>query len=73
MRRLIVQTFIFPIRIYQSVISPYLAPSCRYVPSCSDYAIEAIGKHGVIKGVYLAAKRIASCHPWGGHGIDKVP
>jgi len=55
------------------VISPYLPPSCRYTPTCSAYGIEALKKYGPFKGSWLTIKRIASCHPWGGHGYDPVP
>lgn len=65
--------FILPIRFYQLVISPVLPKSCRYTPTCSQYSIEAIQKHGILKGVYLGTKRILSCHPWGGSGYDPVP
>ena len=61
------------IRTYQIVLSPLLPPSCRYLPSCSDYAVEAIGRHGAIVGVGLAARRLARCHPWGSSGYDPVP
>jgi uncharacterized protein len=61
------------IRIYQLLLSPLLPPSCRYLPSCSDYAAEAIGRHGAAVGVGLAARRLARCHPWGGSGYDPVP
>jgi hypothetical protein len=61
------------VRVYQKVISPWLPNSCRYTPTCSQYAIEALKKHGLIKGTFLAIKRIVSCHPWGGHGHDPVP
>ncbi|MEM7103552.1 MAG: membrane protein insertion efficiency factor YidD [Bacteroidota bacterium] len=61
------------IRFYKAVISPILPASCRYTPTCSTYALEAIKKHGPIKGGWLAAKRIVSCNPWGGHGHDPVP
>ncbi|HLI94352.1 MAG TPA: membrane protein insertion efficiency factor YidD [Puia sp.] len=61
------------IRIYQWVLSPLLGPKCRYVPSCSQYAIEALKKHGLFKGGWLAIRRISRCHPWGGHGVDPVP
>ena len=61
------------IKFYQRVISPYLMPTCRYTPSCSEYGVEAFRKHGFFKGGYLALKRILSCHPWGGHGYDPVP
>ncbi|MDR1740041.1 MAG: membrane protein insertion efficiency factor YidD [Bacteroidales bacterium] len=61
------------IKIYQYCISPFFPPACRYTPTCSAYAAEAIEKHGVFKGVWLALKRIAHCHPWGGSGYDPVP
>jgi hypothetical protein len=61
------------IRIYQVVISPLLAPRCRYLPTCSEYAMEAITRYGTFKGAYLAVKRILRCHPLGGHGCDPVP
>ena len=64
---------IFPIRLYQRYISPLTPPSCRYTPTCSQYAIEAIRKHGPLKGLYLGISRILRCHPWGGHGYDPVP
>lgn len=58
---------------YKYAISPLFSPSCRYVPTCSEYGLEAVKKHGPFKGGYLALKRILSCHPWGGHGHDPVP
>jgi len=64
---------IFFVRIYQYVISPILPTSCRYTPSCSVYTVDAIKKHGPLKGTWLGAKRILSCNPWGGHGHDPVP
>ncbi len=64
---------IIPIRIYQYLISPLLPTSCRHAPSCSQYAIEALKVHGMIRGTYLAVHRILRCHPWGTHGIDPVP
>jgi len=60
-------------RFYQKAISPWMMPSCRYTPSCSEYGIEAFRKYGFIKGGWLTVKRILSCHPWGGHGYDPVP
>lgn len=65
--------FILPIRLYQVSISPLLGTHCRHVPSCSQYTVEAILEWGVIKGIWLGAKRIARCHPWGTHGYDPVP
>ncbi|WP_262248979.1 membrane protein insertion efficiency factor YidD [Parapedobacter soli] len=65
--------FILLIRAYQLLLSPMLGASCRYTPTCSQYAVEAIRKHGPFKGGWLAVKRIARCHPWGGHGHDPVP
>ncbi|MCF8225285.1 MAG: membrane protein insertion efficiency factor YidD [Bacteroidales bacterium] len=64
---------ILPVKIYQWVISPMLPGTCRYEPTCSQYAIEALKTHGPIKGLFLGTKRILSCHPWGGHGYDPVP
>lgn len=61
------------VRFYQTAISPYLGPSCRYTPTCSQYFIEAVKKHGPLKGGYLGIRRILRCHPWGGHGYDPVP
>ncbi len=61
------------IKIYQFGISPLIGPKCRYTPTCSQYAIEALHKYGVIKGLWLGIKRIASCHPWGKHGYDPLP
>jgi uncharacterized protein len=64
---------IVPVKIYQWTISPLFPDACRYDPTCSAYTIEAIKVHGPLKGVYLGAKRISRCHPWGGHGHDPVP
>jgi uncharacterized protein len=61
------------IHLYQWMISPLLGPACRYQPSCSAYACSAVAGHGVIRGVWLAARRIGRCHPWGGSGYDPVP
>ena len=61
------------IRFYQYALSPMLPPRCRYQPTCSQYAIEAVRKYGVLKGGWLAAKRIGRCHPWGGSGYDTEP
>lgn len=61
------------IRFYQLAISPWLLPRCRYQPTCSQYAIEAVQKHGALKGGWLALRRIGRCHPWGSSGYDPVP
>ena len=61
------------IRIYQITISPYFINSCRYQPSCSNYAIIALSKYGIMRGLYLTFKRIMRCHPYGGSGYDPVP
>lgn len=73
MKRLIVNILILPVRFYQLAVSPMLPPSCRYVPTCSQYTIEALRKHGPVKGLWLAVRRILRCHPWGGSGYDPVP
>lgn len=65
--------FIWLIKIYQYVISPVLGPKCRFNPTCSQYAIEALRKYGLFQGCWLSAKRIVRCNPWGGHGNDPVP
>jgi putative membrane protein insertion efficiency factor len=73
-RKLIIFPFIALINVYKYSVSPLLGASkCRYRPSCSTYAIEALQKHGLFKGGYYAVKRILSCHPWGGSGYDPVP
>lgn len=64
---------ILPIRFYQLAISPLLPPACRFTPTCSQYAIEAIQRHGPLRGLWLAIRRILRCHPWGGSGYDPVP
>ena len=64
---------ILPIRFYQKCISPLFPPVCRFTPTCSQYAVEALRKHGPIKGLYLSVKRILRCNPWGGSGYDPVP
>jgi uncharacterized protein len=71
--KVLVFPFIVLIKLYQFAISPLLGPQCRFTPTCSQYAKEALEKYGIFKGTWLAAKRIAKCNPWGGHGIDPVP
>jgi putative membrane protein insertion efficiency factor len=70
---LIAMILVLPIRFYQICISPLLGPSCRFTPTCSEYAKQAILKHGPIKGLGLAIWRILRCNPWGGSGYDPVP
>jgi putative membrane protein insertion efficiency factor len=65
--------FIALIKLYQWIVSPILGPKCRFTPTCSQYAIEALKKHGVFKGLWLTVRRLSRCHPWGGHGYDPVP
>jgi putative membrane protein insertion efficiency factor len=61
------------IRTYQLLVSPLLPPSCRFLPTCSNYAIDAVHRHGPVRGLGLALRRLARCHPWGGSGYDPVP
>jgi len=71
--RVLAKPLIWLVRLYSLAISPWLGMNCRYQPTCSNYAIEALQVHGVLRGSWLAAKRIGSCHPWGGSGYDPVP
>lgn len=64
---------IFIIRLYQICLSPFIGKNCRFVPTCSDYAIDAINEHGIFKGTYLSTKRILKCHPFHPGGLDEVP
>lgn len=73
LKTLLTKILILPIRFYQGAISPLLPPACRYTPTCSQYAVEALTVHGPFKGSWLAVKRICRCHPWGGSGYDPVP
>jgi putative membrane protein insertion efficiency factor len=72
MRQLLTWPFRALIRIYQWTLSPLLGANCRFYPSCSHYAEEALRKHGLIKGSYLAVRRLARCHPWHEGGVDHV-
>jgi len=65
--------FSLPVRAYRLVFSPWVGHNCRYQPTCSAYALEALERHGAIKGAYLTLRRIGRCHPWGGTGYDPVP
>ncbi|MDD5569561.1 MAG: membrane protein insertion efficiency factor YidD [Bacteroidales bacterium] len=73
MREIPAKIAILLIKFYKYAISPYLMPSCRYTPTCSEYGIEAVKKYGIFKGGYLTLKRFLSCNPWGGSGYDPVP
>lgn len=73
LRSIVRRIAVLPIRFYQLCISPMLPPSCRFTPSCSQYALEAVMKHGLFKGGWLAIRRLLRCHPWGGSGYDPVP
>jgi putative membrane protein insertion efficiency factor len=64
---------VITVRGYQMIVSPWLPPACRYTPSCSQYAIEALQRHGALKGSWLAARRLARCHPFRPGGHDPVP
>ncbi|MEO4005150.1 membrane protein insertion efficiency factor YidD [Flavobacterium sp. CAU 1735] len=72
-RKILITPFIWIIRFYQVAISPFTPSVCRYSPTCSQYSLEALQKHGLFKGSWLAAKRIISCNPWGGKGYNPVP
>lgn len=61
------------VKVYQAVLSPYLPNACRYTPTCSQYMIEAVNRHGFLKGGRMGLKRLGRCHPWGGSGYDPVP
>ena len=58
---------------YRTLVSPFVAPSCRYLPTCSEYAAEAVARHGAARGGWLTVRRLSRCHPWGGSGHDPVP
>ncbi|UCH13093.1 MAG: membrane protein insertion efficiency factor YidD [Bacteroidales bacterium] len=73
LKRLLTIVFIIPIKIYQYTLSPLMPASCRHLPTCSQYAIEALKIHGILKGGWLTFRRVIRCHPWGTHGFDPVP
>jgi putative membrane protein insertion efficiency factor len=73
MKKILRFIVLLPVYFYRYSISPLLPSRCRYVPTCSQYTIEAVKKHGIIKGGLLSIKRIGRCHPWGGSGYDPVP
>ncbi|MGD8911496.1 MAG: membrane protein insertion efficiency factor YidD [Candidatus Thiodiazotropha sp.] len=61
------------IRLYQTILSPFVGQHCRFYPSCSSYALEALEKHGALRGLWLSLKRVSRCHPWHEGGVDPVP
>ena len=73
MRGILIFPFVFLIKIYQFLISPIIGKNCRFNPTCSNYALEALKKHGLVLGMYYSIIRISKCHPWGGSGHDPVP
>ncbi|MFV0365805.1 MAG: membrane protein insertion efficiency factor YidD [Mangrovibacterium sp.] len=73
MNQVLVWLLLLPIKFYRAAISPLFPPVCRYTPTCSQYAMDALKVHGPLVGLWLATKRILSCNPWGGHGHDPVP
>lgn len=73
LKRLIVVLALILIRGYQVILSPVLGPACRFYPSCSEYALQAIERHGIVKGIYLSVRRLLRCHPFHPGGIDLVP
>lgn len=73
MKKLLTWLLLIPVYFHKYCISPLTPASCRYVPTCSEYAVQALKKYGPFKGLYLAVKRILRCHPWGGSGYDPLP
>ncbi len=71
--KLLAYPFMILIRGYQMFVSPVLPSTCRFIPTCSEYSLQALRKYGILKGGWLSVKRVARCHPWGGHGHDPVP
>tara|TARA_B100001142_G_C13735267_1_gene423159 strand:+ start:95 stop:343 length:249 start_codon:yes stop_codon:yes gene_type:complete len=73
LNKIVTSTLILLIRGYQLIISPMLSSNCRFMPTCSEYAMESLKAYGVMKGTILTIKRIGKCHPWGSHGYDPIP
>lgn len=73
LRKILIFPLVVLIKFYQLCISPFTPPSCRFTPTCSQYALEALRRYGPFKGGWLALRRILRCHPWGGSGYDPVP
>lgn len=72
-RGVAIMPFIIVLRAYQAVLAPLMSGHCRFIPTCSNYAIEAYKRHGVVRGTWLTARRLMRCQPWGGSGFDPVP
>ena len=70
---IIISLLVFPIKLYQKIISPFLGHSCRFLPTCSEYSIIALEKHGILRGTFLSLKRLFKCNPFGSSGCDPVP
>jgi putative membrane protein insertion efficiency factor len=73
LRKSLVSLLLLPVYVYRYALSPMLPPSCRFIPTCSEYAIEALRKHGVLRGSWLTMRRLLRCRPGGGSGYDPVP
>ena len=71
--KIFIYPLIFIIKIYQFIVSPFIGQNCRYLPTCSEYAIESLKLHGLLRGLFFTIRRILKCHPFGGHGIDPIP
>ena len=73
LNKIVTYPLILLIRVYQLIVSPMLGSNCRFMPTCSEYALESLKVYGLIKGTYLTIKRIGKCHPWGSNGYDPIP
>ena len=73
LNKIVTYPLILLIRVYQLIVSPMLGSNCRFMPTCSEYALESLKAYGLIKGIYLTIKRIGKCHPWGSNGYDPIP
>ena len=73
LNKIVIFPLVLLIRAYQLIISPVLGSNCRFMPTCSEYALESLKVYGLIKGTYLTIKRIGKCHPWGSNGYDPIP
>ena len=71
--KIFIYPLIFIIKIYQFIVSPLIGQNCRYLPTCSEYAIESLKLHGLLRGSFFVIRRILKCHPFGGHGLDPIP